>query len=148
MSRIIGIRKAARLLAAGIGPAICTSMVYSLRSPVIRLDSDHTTTPTHRSPPTIETKLSPRMVQQLSSGSLAGFCAGLVVAVFSRTLVILGTLFAFTILVASRYGLDLPQVLGVKRFVKGSPWWATIEQKPWFTASFTTTFALAAFVRL
>lgn len=86
-------------------------------------------------------------------------------ALFSRTLVFLGSFFALSIYVslpislvalhvtngskvASRYGIDLPRILGVRRLVKQPAWWRKVEQSPWFTGSFALTFALAAFVRL
>jgi hypothetical protein len=49
---------------------------------------------------------------------------------------------------ASRYGIDLPKLLGVKKLLRQSPVWNKLEGKPWFTASFVITFTLAAFAKI
>jgi hypothetical protein len=48
---------------------------------------------------------------------------------------------------ASRYGIDLPKLIGVKKLLRQSPVWNKLEGKPWFTASFVITFTLAAFAK-
>jgi uncharacterized membrane protein (Fun14 family) len=113
--------------------------------------------------------ISTKAVRQLSSGSLAGFGTGLVVAIFSRTLVFLGSFLAVSIYVslhysnlsinnglqcselskvASRYGVDLPKMMGIKKLLNESSFWRRMSVNPWFSASFILTFTLAAFVRL
>jgi hypothetical protein len=99
----------------------------------------------------------------------SGFGTGLVVAIFSRTLVFLGSFLAVSIYVslhysnlsinngiqcselskvASRYGVDLPKMMGIKKLLNESSFWRRMSVNPWFSASFILTFTLAAFVRL
>lgn len=53
-----------------------------------------------------------------------------------------------TLKVASRYGIDLPKMMGVKKLLHESSFWRRMGGSPWFSASFIATFTLAAFVRL
>ncbi|KAF6794246.1 FUN14 family protein [Colletotrichum sojae] len=90
--------------------------------------------------------LGSKNMRQLSSGSLYGFGAGLMVGFLSHTLVLLAGATIFIFYMAHRHGLDLLQLLSLrKRLDKatlGKPF-----QNAVFRLSFATTFTLAAFIR-
>ncbi|KAH7308238.1 hypothetical protein B0I35DRAFT_108073 [Stachybotrys elegans] len=147
MGRTLGLR-AARALAMGVGPASCVGAVTLGRLPV-RCDSVHGTsvsnlqTRRHMSTP------PPRVVRQIASGSITGFGAGLVLALFSRVLVSLSTLALISVYIASRLGVPLPGVDRIKKLLDKTPIWEkSIRKSPWFTASFALTFVLAGFGHL
>ncbi|KAF4972623.1 hypothetical protein FZEAL_9566 [Fusarium zealandicum] len=146
MYRTFNSRVAYRAMAAGLGPTACVGAFVATR-PVIRCDAPTLATgPPRRRQPSLD--VSPNTVRQISSGSVAGFGVGVVVALFSRTLAILSGLVALSIHIASRYGLDIPRTLGVKKFLERNSVWTRSKRNPVFTASFLVTFILAAFVRL
>ncbi|GJC86862.1 hypothetical protein ColLi_09700 [Colletotrichum liriopes] len=74
------------------------------------------------------------------------FGIGLLAGFLSHTLVLLTGLAMFTFYLAHRYGLDLPQLLGLKERLNKA-----VLAKPFqnvvFRLSFAATFTLAAFVR-
>merc|ERR1712078_619949 len=128
--------------------AICIGAAWQTRpgATPARLD-----TTTRRSPvPTTESKppMSSKVLQQCSSGSLAGLCTGALVALFSRTLVFLGSTLALVVYIASRYGVNLTQTFGIKKLASQPAWMQRIQESPYFAGSFIVTFTLAAFVRL
>ncbi|CAI6082151.1 unnamed protein product [Clonostachys chloroleuca] len=88
------------------------------------------------------------LVMKLIASFALGFGCGLIIAIFSRTLAFLGSILAVSVYVTSRYGIDLPQILGIKKFLLKSSVWRKLGGSPWFTASFALTFTLAAFVHL
>ncbi|CVL01890.1 uncharacterized protein FMAN_08021 [Fusarium mangiferae] len=145
MYRAFNSRVALRAMSRGIAPATCVGAFIATR-PVIRCDAPTLATgpPSRRRP----LDVSPDTVRQLSSGSVAGFGIGVVVALFSRTLALLTGLIAFSIHVASRWGLDIPRTLGIEKLLKKSSVWNKSKERPLFTASFLVTFILATFVRL
>ncbi|CAH0020225.1 unnamed protein product [Clonostachys rhizophaga] len=173
MIRATTLRRAGRLFATGIAPsAACIGTVYLLRPRPIQLDAIDVSPRQHQSQ---RAGLSTKAVQQIASGSMAvyffiflrrkrrrrgkqvikliasfalGFGCGLIIAIFSRTLAFLGSILAVSIYVTSRYGIDLPQILGIKKFLLKSSVWRKLGGSPWFTASFALTFTLAAFVHL
>ncbi|KND92829.1 hypothetical protein TOPH_02572 [Tolypocladium ophioglossoides CBS 100239] len=148
MSRLFGLRTA-RFFAAG-GVYVGAAMLSNPRVP-LRLDSGQPVTARSRQrqqPP--GSSLSPQLVRQVSSGSLAGFAAGFFVALFSRTLVFLGGLLAVSLHIASCWGLGVPRLAGInqQRWPGLSSVGRLGADNPWFTSSFALTFILAAFVRL
>ncbi|CAH0042966.1 unnamed protein product [Clonostachys solani] len=146
MIRATTLRRAGRLFASGIAPsAACIGTVYLLRPRPIQLDAIDVSPRQHQSQ---RAGLSTKTVQQISSGSMAGFGCGLIIALFSRTLAFLGSILAVSVYVTSRYGIDLPQILGIKKLLLKSSVWRKLGGSPWFTASFALTFTLAAFVHL
>ncbi|CAG9996650.1 unnamed protein product [Clonostachys byssicola] len=164
MIRATTLRRAGRLFATGIAPsAACIGTVYLLRPRPIQLDAIDVSPRQHQSQ---RAGLSTKAVQQIASGSMAerrgrgkqvikliasfalGFGCGLIIAIFSRTLAFLGSILAVSVYVTSRYGIDLPQILGIKKFLLKSSVWRKLGGSPWFTASFALTFTLAAFVHL
>lgn len=111
--------------------------------------------------------LSPEVIKQLSGGSLSGFLTGLLVSVFSKTLVLLigiGIVSIQVILyhyskprrhllitadfsqVASHYGLDLVKYLKLKNRVESSKILTGLRYNPAFKIAFGVTFALSAFM--
>ncbi|KAF4120258.1 histone H3 [Geosmithia morbida] len=146
MSHAFQFRLAARTFAARTGPGACIGAVYLLNSKPIRLDAAPPSTVAQPQPR--RSLMSPQAVRQISKGSFTGFTAGLVVAIFSRTLASLGGLVALAIYVAGRYGIDIAQTLGIKKFVDTPSWWRRLGRCPLFTTSFAVTFTLAAFARL
>ncbi|CAM1510301.1 Fc.00g006360.m01.CDS01 [Cosmosporella sp. VM-42] len=141
-------RYAARAFAMGIGPAACVGS-FAVHRRTIRCDSaSFVSSPPARQRSSSSWEPSPETVRQVSGGSLAGFGTGLVVAIFSRTLAILGSLLALSIHIASRYGWDVSRLVPIDKFPGGSSIWKKYKGKPWFTLSFIVTFMLAAFAHL
>ncbi|KAI1412973.1 hypothetical protein F5Y13DRAFT_162223 [Hypoxylon sp. FL1857] len=133
-------------LGAGIiGLSLGTSMA-TFRQPRLRLDARETPRPMSSRPPTNE-RLDPELLKQLSGGSIAGFVSGVVISIFSRTLVLLLGLSVVVIQVASRYGLDLVQQLKLKQRLGNSRVLAALEKNPAFKLSFGLFFAMSAFMQ-
>ncbi|KAK6833059.1 hypothetical protein PG990_002133 [Apiospora arundinis] len=99
--------------------------------------------------------LDPDMLRQLSGEVLAliiilshkGFLAGLLVSVFSKTLVLLLGISVVIVQVAARYGVDLVDQLRVKQRVKNSRVLEALRKDPAFKLSFGFFFAASAFLR-
>ncbi|CEJ81322.1 hypothetical protein VHEMI01457 [[Torrubiella] hemipterigena] len=144
-------RTAFRAMSVGLAPCLFAGTMLVRRTP-IRFDSVQPKDNQARSRIQVHapsTTISPEFVEQVSSGSIAGFGTGLVLALFSRSLVLLGGLVAGSIHLASRFGLDVVNLLGINRTFIGQSRLVKIWQgKPWFTSTFLLTFVLAAFVRL
>ncbi|KAG8676723.1 hypothetical protein FPOAC2_02830 [Fusarium poae] len=145
MYRTFNSRIALRAMSRGIAPATCIGAFVATR-PVIRCDAPTLATGPPRRNRSFD--VSPDTVRQLSSGSIAGFGVGVVVALFSRTLAFLAGVIAFSIHLASRWGLDIPRTLGIEKLLKNSSIWNKSKNRPLFTASFLATFILATFVRI
>ncbi|KAK4039927.1 hypothetical protein C8A01DRAFT_36060 [Parachaetomium inaequale] len=90
--------------------------------------------------------LDAETVKQLSGGSLAGFFAGLLVSVFSKTLVLLAGIGMVVIQVAARNGIDLVSTLKLKERANTSRVLAMLNQHTAFKLSFALAFALSAFM--
>ncbi|KAI0122645.1 hypothetical protein F4814DRAFT_217115 [Daldinia grandis] len=133
-------------LGAGIvGLSLGTSMA-TFRQPKLRLDARDTPRPMSSLPPTKE-RLDPDLLKQLSGGSITGFISGLLISIFSRTLVLLIGLTAVVAQVASRYGLDLVQQLKLKQRLGSSRILTALEKNPAFNLSFGLFFAMSAFMQ-
>ncbi|KAK8058560.1 hypothetical protein PG994_009008 [Apiospora phragmitis] len=91
--------------------------------------------------------LDPDMIRQLSGGSVSGFLAGLLVSVFSKTLVLLLGISVVIVQVAARYGVDLVDQLRVKQRVENSRVLEALRKDPAFKLSFGFFFAASAFLR-
>ncbi|KAI1094602.1 hypothetical protein F5B19DRAFT_490136 [Rostrohypoxylon terebratum] len=132
-------------LGAGIvGLSLGTSLTF--KQPKLRLDARETPRPISNLPPAKE-RLDPGLLKQLSGGSLAGFVSGVIISIFSRTLVFLFGLSVVIIQVASRYGLDLVQQLKLKQRLGNSRILAALEKDPAFKLSFGLFFAMSAFMQ-
>ncbi|KAI3343696.1 hypothetical protein F4824DRAFT_17921 [Ustulina deusta] len=130
-------------------------------SPRIRFDSASTTTssPLSTSSPAFSNAprgnaardekeiLSPELMRQLSGGSVAGFLSGLLVSVFSRTLVLLLGVSVVIVQVAARYGINIVERLRAKQRLGKSRVLAALEKDPAFKLSFGLFFALSAFMK-
>ncbi|KAI0431510.1 hypothetical protein F5Y09DRAFT_193691 [Xylaria sp. FL1042] len=126
-------------------------------SPRIRLDSAPATTTTSPSfstsssafsnAPRGKGELDPDLMKQLSGGSVAGFVSGLLVSVFSRTLVLLLGVGVVIVQVAARYGIDIIDHLRLKKRLGKSRVLAALERDPAFKLSFGLFFALSAFMQ-
>ncbi|KAK3295487.1 uncharacterized protein B0H64DRAFT_441883 [Chaetomium fimeti] len=90
--------------------------------------------------------LDAETVKQLSGGSLSGFVAGMLVSVFSKTLVLLAGIGMVVIQVAARNGLDLVSTLKLKERASTSRILALLNQHTAFKLSFAIAFALSAFM--
>jgi uncharacterized membrane protein (Fun14 family) len=90
--------------------------------------------------------LSPEVIKQLSGGSLAGFLTGLVVSVFSKTLVLLIGIGIVSIQVAARYGIDLVGQFKLRKRLESSRILSALRYNPTFKIAFGVTFALSAFM--
>ncbi|KAH6636080.1 hypothetical protein F5144DRAFT_600850 [Chaetomium tenue] len=85
-------------------------------------------------------------VKQLSGGSLSGFVAGMLVSVFSKTLVLLAGIGMVLIQVAARNGIDIVSYLKLKERASTSRIVALLNQHTAFKFSFAIAFALSAFM--
>ncbi|KXX78653.1 hypothetical protein MMYC01_202578 [Madurella mycetomatis] len=90
--------------------------------------------------------LDAETVKQLSGGSLSGFVAGMLVSVFSKTLVLLAGIAMVLIQVAARNGIDLVSHFKLKERVHSSRILAMLNQHTAFKLSFAIAFALSAFM--
>ncbi|EGS20417.1 uncharacterized protein CTHT_0022470 [Thermochaetoides thermophila DSM 1495] len=90
--------------------------------------------------------LSAETVKQLSRGSLAGFFTGLMVSVFSKTLVLLAGITMLIFHVAARNGIDLVAYFKLKEHFRGSRILAALNQHTAFKLSFALAFVLSAFM--
>ncbi|KAI0013941.1 hypothetical protein F4779DRAFT_613223 [Xylariaceae sp. FL0662B] len=134
-------------LGTGLGLAVGAGMVM-YRPPKLRMDySRAAPRPASTRPPPKE-RLDPEMMKQLSSGSIAGFVSGLVISIFSRTLVLLLGLTIVVLQMASRYGIDIVRQLQVKQRVGNSRILTALEKNPAFKLSFGLFFAMSAFMQL
>lgn len=147
MNRTFNPRAALRTMAVGVGPMACVGTFIATR-PVIRCDAPTLATgpPQRRYRSSFD--VSPEIVKQVSRGSITGFGVGVLVALFSKTLTFFGGLFALSIHIAGRYGIDVTRFLRVDKLLNKSSLWAKSKNKPLFTLSFLVTFILAGFVRL
>ncbi|KAI0603255.1 hypothetical protein F4775DRAFT_19744 [Biscogniauxia sp. FL1348] len=91
--------------------------------------------------------LNADLMRQLSGGSIAGFLSGILVAVFSRTLVLFLGLSIVVVQVASRYGIDLVRQLRVKERLGHSRVLTALEKDPAFKLSFGLFFTMSAFMQ-
>ncbi|EHK51063.1 uncharacterized protein TrAtP1_009891 [Trichoderma atroviride] len=154
MSRAIkqfsALRYSRRLLFGGIGTSVCYGAFAANSS--VRLDSrrkQSTASPTQYAAKPVEPLPSPEIIRQVSSGSVVGFATGLVVSVFSRTLVLLGGVLTACYHLASSYGLPLPRFLNLPKYLAEKfPLLSYSTRDGWFVASFVLTFVLSAFVSL
>ncbi|KAI1448365.1 hypothetical protein F5Y02DRAFT_305356 [Annulohypoxylon stygium] len=127
-----------------VGLSLGTSL--SFRQPKLRLDARETPRPISNLPP-VKERLDPELLKQLSGGSLTGFVSGVLISIFSRTLVLLLGLSVVIVQVASRYGLDLVQQLKLKQRLGNSRILAALEKDPAFKLSFGLFFAMSAFMQ-
>ncbi|KAK9772640.1 hypothetical protein AB5N19_04838 [Seiridium cardinale] len=148
MSAILLARSAfrSRAVGAGIGLSIGSMLVY--RQPKLRMDAravPHPTTREAAAPP--KESLNPEIIRQLSGGSITGFLTGLVISVFSKTLVFLLGVSVIVVQIAAKYGLDLTKQIRLKERLGNSRVLAALERDPAFKLSFGFFFAMSAFMK-
>ncbi|KAM7223585.1 hypothetical protein V8F06_001059 [Rhypophila decipiens] len=97
-------------------------------------------------PPKRKEILDPEVIKQLSSGSLSGFVAGVLVSVFSKTLVLLLGISIVLNQIAKRYGVDLVHTLRLRKYLETSRIMAALRNKTAFKLSFGFCFAMSAFM--
>ncbi|KAI0181053.1 hypothetical protein GGR52DRAFT_16729 [Hypoxylon sp. FL1284] len=134
------------LSASIVGLSLGTGM-GTFRQSKLRLDARDTPRPMSSRPPVQKEKLDPELMKQLSSGSLTGFVSGLIVSIFSRTLVLLVGLSVVAVQVAARYGINIVQQLRLKQRLGNSRMLAALERNPAFKISFGLLFAMSAFMQ-
>ncbi|KAI1213408.1 uncharacterized protein F4807DRAFT_264326 [Annulohypoxylon truncatum] len=146
-ARLLGrIRLPRHALGAGIvGLSLGTSLT-TFKQPKLRLDARETPRPISSLPPAKE-RLNPELLKQLSGGSVTGFVSGILISIFSRTLVLLLGVSVVIVQIASRYGLDIVQQLRLKQRVGNSRVLAALEKDPAFKLSFGLFFAMSAFMQ-
>ncbi|PMD64756.1 uncharacterized protein K444DRAFT_554028, partial [Hyaloscypha bicolor E] len=89
--------------------------------------------------------LNPRAVTQISSGSIVGLCAGLLVSTFSRSLALILGLLVVGVQWASSYGIHIIPYNRLQKYVTSIDLRSAVQDNVAFKISFGTTFALAAF---
>lgn len=89
--------------------------------------------------------INPEVLGQISAGSFSGFLTGLLVSVFSRTLVLLLGITIVTFQVAAKYGIDLVHQFRLKERAQSSRILSALRHKTPFKLSFGVSFALSAF---
>ncbi|AEO58129.1 hypothetical protein MYCTH_2305259 [Thermothelomyces thermophilus ATCC 42464] len=150
--RRLRLRRAALPLGFGLGLGLTTGLVAVHHQRPMQFDSLAVPVPSQtrslasgRSPRRKDL-LDAETVKQLSSGSLSGFFAGLLVSVFSKTLVLLAGIGMVLIQVAARNGIDLVATLKLKERASTSRILAMLNQHTAFKLSFAVAFALSAFM--
>jgi len=91
-------------------------------------------------------RLNPRAVRQISSGSIIGLCAGVLVSTFSKSLALLIGLGVVGIQVLSSYGINIIPYSKLQKYVTSIDLRSTVQDNVAFKISFGITFALAAFM--
>ncbi|CAJ2505949.1 Uu.00g000790.m01.CDS01 [Anthostomella pinea] len=153
---LAGARHSHHALGAGLGLSLGTGMMLS-RNSKLRFDSRTVLhAASFSSTDSLGAKgqrdaekgvLSAELMRQLSGGSITGFAAGLLVSVFSRTLVLLLGLSVVVVQVASRYGINIVQQLRLKQRLGNPRVLAALEKDPAFKLSFGMFFAMSAFMQ-
>ncbi|KAI1738326.1 hypothetical protein F4680DRAFT_187394 [Xylaria scruposa] len=137
-----------------LGLSVGTGVSLRWTSPRVRFDS-HAHSPlssdfSTSSPAYREEKretLNPELMKQLSGGSVTGFLTGLLVSVFSRTLVLLLGVSVVIVQIAARYGINIIDQLRLKQRLGKSRVVEALEKDPMFKVSFGVFFALSAFMQ-
>ncbi|KAH9903709.1 hypothetical protein F4778DRAFT_781094 [Xylariomycetidae sp. FL2044] len=91
--------------------------------------------------------MDPEVLKQISGGSVSGFLSGLLVSVFSKTLVLILGFSIVVVQVAARYGIDIVDQLRLKQRVRNSRVLDALQKNPGFKVSFGLFFAMAAFMQ-
>ncbi|KAI0177262.1 hypothetical protein BJ166DRAFT_19462 [Pestalotiopsis sp. NC0098] len=137
------------VVGAGIGLSIGSALAY--RQPALRMDARASPRPSTReaatTTPPRDSRLDPEIIRQLSGGSITGFLSGLVISVFSKTLVLLLGVSVVLVQVAARYGIDLTKQIRLRERLGNSRVLAALERDPAFKLSFGFFFAMSAFMK-
>jgi len=92
-------------------------------------------------------QLNPSAVRQISSGSVMGLCAGLLVSTFSRSLALLLGLLVVSVQWASSYDINVLPYSRPQKYVTSINIRSAMQDNVAFKLSFGSIFALAAFMQ-
>ncbi|KAK3357709.1 hypothetical protein B0T25DRAFT_167591 [Lasiosphaeria hispida] len=153
MAHVAFCRGALRRNALPLGLGLTSGLVLLNRQQPMRFDAIASSPPLTKrpfsegpSPGQKKERLNPEIIKQLSGGSLGGFLTGLLVSVFSKTLVLLIGLGIVFIQVAAHYGVDVVDQLKLKKRIRSSRILAALNHNPTFKIAFGVTFAMSAFM--
>ncbi|EAA27999.3 hypothetical protein GE21DRAFT_4393 [Neurospora crassa] len=149
MATRIACRAAFRRNVVPVTLGLTTTFALAARQQPLKLDalsSSQQSRSLHSQKDNKEEWLNPETIKQLSSGSLSGFATGLLISVFSKTLVLLAGVGMVLVQVASRYGIDLVGMLHLRDKVNSSKILKALQHKMAFKLAFAITFALSAFM--
>ncbi|KAK3504931.1 hypothetical protein B0T13DRAFT_20685 [Neurospora crassa] len=149
MATRIACRAAFRRNVVPVTLGLTTTFALAARQQPLKLDalsSSQQSRSLHSQKDNKEEWLNPETIKQLSSGSLSGFATGLLISVFSKTLVLLTGVGMVIVQVASRYGIDLVGMLHLRDKVNSSKILKALQHKMAFKLAFAITFALSAFM--
>ncbi|RDW70212.1 hypothetical protein BP5796_08609 [Coleophoma crateriformis] len=142
--------------ALGLGLGLSISAFHLAHQRPLRMDSGAVSSPAFstesyrrnaKSPVFSNGTLNPKAVRQISSGSIIGLCAGLVVSTFSKSLALLLGLLVVGVQVASSYGINLLPYNRLQKYVTSIDLRSAVQDNVAFKVSFGSTFALAAFMQ-
>ncbi|CAG8971939.1 hypothetical protein HYALB_00003274 [Hymenoscyphus albidus] len=91
--------------------------------------------------------LNPRAVGQISGGSIAGLCTGLLISTFSKTLTLLIGLMILGIQFAQTKGLNLIPTAKLQKYISSIDLRSAVQDNAAFKISFGTAFVMAAFMK-
>jgi len=136
----------------GLGLGLSLASFHMIQQRPIRLDaspvlSGDSYRRNARTPVVRGGGLNPAAVRQISSGSIIGLCAGVLVSTFSKTLAILIGLGVVAVQVLSSYGINVIPYGKLQKYVTSIDLRSAVQDNVAFKISFGTTFALAAFMR-
>ncbi|EGP85105.1 unnamed protein product [Zymoseptoria tritici ST99CH_3D7] len=147
------------LFGAGIG--FSTALLQTLqahRRPVLLDSSPSSVSPKNWSvsqyqndavaPVTKNGGLNPRAIRQMTTGSIIGLGAGLLVSTFSKSLVLVIGLLVAGVQFAESYGIHLVPYKKIQGYVKGVDMRSAVQDNVSFKISFGLMFALSAFAQL
>lgn len=149
MATRIACRAALRRNVVPITLGLTTTLALASRQQPLKLDAFGSSSQQSQSLHSTQKReewLNPETVKQLSSGSLGGFATGLLISVFSKTLVLLAGLSMVMVQVASRYGINLVDMLHLRNRVNSSRILKALQHKVAFKLAFGIAFALSAFM--
>ncbi|KAE9374890.1 hypothetical protein N431DRAFT_336514 [Stipitochalara longipes BDJ] len=143
--------------ALGLGLGLSIATYHALHQRPLRLDSGLVSGSgvfsadsygrNARTPVVKGGNLNPAAVRQISSGSIIGLCAGLVVSTFSRSLALILGLLVVGVQWASSYGIHIIPYNRLQKYVTSIDLRSAVQDNVAFKISFGTTFALAAFMQ-
>ncbi|KAN0103492.1 hypothetical protein V8E51_011805 [Hyaloscypha variabilis] len=141
--------------ALGLGLGLSIATCHALHQRPLRLDSSPVGSGVFSSDsygknartPVVNGNLNPAAVRQISSGSIIGLCAGLVVSTFSRSLTLILGLLVVGVQWASSYGIHIIPYNRLQKYVTSIDLRSAVQDNVAFKLSFGTTFALAAFMQ-
>jgi len=141
--------------ALGLGLGLSIATCHALHQRPLRLDSSPVGSGVFSSDsygknartPVVNGNLNPAAVRQISSGSIIGLCAGLVVSTFSRSLALILGLLVVGVQWASSYGIHIIPYNRLQKYVTSIDLRSAVQDNVAFKLSFGTTFALAAFMQ-